>query len=199
MMMGIFLLPAYSNYWAVETRVNVIAGTLSRKRYKDLRGSIHLVDNSLKDEIKHDKLFKVRSLLEMVQANCLKVEPEVMSVDEQSIPAETRRSGIRQYNHKKPVKWGFKMSVRAGASGMMYDFFLYSSKGNVSAENCSSEGSVIRLVKHLPLHKHHTLCLDNWFTTIPLMIKLKALGVTAVGTIQLNRLQNCPLETDKGF
>ena len=50
MMMGIFRLPAYSNYWAVETRVNVIAATLSRKRYKDLCSSIDLVDNSLKDE-----------------------------------------------------------------------------------------------------------------------------------------------------
>ena len=50
MMMGIFRLPAYSNYWAVETRVNIIAATLSRKRYKDLSSSIDLVDNSLKDE-----------------------------------------------------------------------------------------------------------------------------------------------------
>ena len=38
MMMGIFRLPAYSNYWAVETRVNVIADTLLKKRYDDLRG-----------------------------------------------------------------------------------------------------------------------------------------------------------------
>ena len=112
------------NCWAVKTRVNVIADT-SRKRYKDLCGSIHLIDNSLKDENEHDKLFKVRSLLEMVQANCLKVEPEeVMSINEQIIPAKTRRSGIWQYNPKKPVKWGFKMFVRAGASEMMYDFFL---------------------------------------------------------------------------
>ena len=58
-MMGIFCLPAYSNYWAVETRVNVIADTLSRKRYKDLCGSTHLIDNSLKDKNEHDKLFKV--------------------------------------------------------------------------------------------------------------------------------------------
>ena len=72
--MGIFCIPAYSNHWAVKTRVYAIADTLSRKRYKDLRGSIHLVDNSLKDQNKHDKLLKVRPLLEMVQANCLKVE-----------------------------------------------------------------------------------------------------------------------------
>ena len=37
------------------------------------------------------------------------------------------------------------------------------------------------------------------FTTIPLIIKLKALGITTLGTIWLNRLQNCPLETDKNL
>ena len=96
MMMGIFRQPGYSNYWAVETRVNIIAATLSRKRYKDLCSSIDLVDNSLKDEKIMNKLFKVRPLLEMVQPNCLKVEPEeVMSIDEQIIPAKTRRSGIQ--------------------------------------------------------------------------------------------------------
>ena len=105
MIMGIFCLPAYSNYWAVETRLNVIADTLSRKIHKDLHGSIHLIGNSLKDESKHDKLLKVELFLEMVQANCLKVEPEeVMSINE----------------------------------------------GSVGAEKCSSEGSVMRLVKHLP-------------------------------------------------
>ena len=133
----------------------------------------------------------------MVQANCLKVEPEkVMSIDEQIIPANIRKSGIRQYNPKNPVKWGFKMFVRAGASGVMYDFFLYSRKGSVGAENCLLEESVMRSVKHLPQYKNYTLCFDNWFTTIYLLIKLKALGITTLGTMRLNRLQKCPFETD---
>ena len=53
--------------------------------------------------------------------------------------------------------------------------------------------------QYLPQHKNHTLYFDNWFPTIPLMIKLKALGITALGTNRSNRLQNCPLETDKDF
>ena len=66
------------------------------------------------------------------------MEPEeVMSINEQMTPAKTRRSGIRQYNPKMTVKWGFKKFIRADSSGMIYDFFLYS-----STENCSSERSV---------------------------------------------------------
>nr|XP_047129497.1 piggyBac transposable element-derived protein 3-like [Hydra vulgaris] len=46
----------------------------------------------------------------MVQDNCHKIEPEpVHYIDEQIIPAKTKHSGIRQYNLKKPHKWGFKM------------------------------------------------------------------------------------------
>ena len=100
--MGIFRIPAYSNYWAVKTRAYAIADTLSKKRYKDLRGSIHLVDNSLKDQNKHDKLLKVRPLLEIVQANCLKVERKKLSIDKQITPAKTRRMEYDSITPKSP-------------------------------------------------------------------------------------------------
>ena len=76
MMVGIVQMSAYSNYWTAETRVNIIADTMSRKRYKELRMSIHLVDNTLQDQNKQDKLFKLRPLLEIVRSNCLKAEQE---------------------------------------------------------------------------------------------------------------------------
>ena len=82
MMVGIVQMSAYTNYWAAETRVNIIADTMSRKRYKELRRSIHLVDNTLQDQNKQDKLFKIGPLLEIVLANCLKVEQQkVISKD----------------------------------------------------------------------------------------------------------------------
>ena len=40
----------------------------------------------------------------------------------------SRKSIIRQYNPKKPKKWGFKNLVRAGASGIMYNFYFYAGK-----------------------------------------------------------------------
>ena len=43
----------------------------------------------------------------MIRKNCTKTEPEVnQSIDEQMILAKTSHSGIRQYNPKKPKKWG---------------------------------------------------------------------------------------------
>ena len=73
--------------------------------------------------------FKIKPILEAVQKECVKVEPEVFhSVDEQIIPSKTRYTKVQQYNPEKPRKWGFKNLVRAGASGFLYDFFLYGGK-----------------------------------------------------------------------
>ncbi|CAF4773039.1 unnamed protein product [Pieris macdunnoughi] len=42
------------------------------------------------------------------------------------IPYKGRKAGNRkQYMKDKPSKWGFKNYVRAGVSGMIYDFILY--------------------------------------------------------------------------
>ena len=80
----------------------------------------------------------------MVWANCLKVQQgKVIPIDEQIVPSKTKRSGIRQCNPKEPVKWGFKMFVKVGTSGIVYNFFLHSGIGSVGTENCSSEGSVM--------------------------------------------------------
>ena len=72
-----------------------------------------------------------------MRANCNKIKSEANhSIDEQIIPAKTKKSGgVRQYNPKKPHKWGFKNLVRAG---IIYDFFLYS--GKIVRQNTTKSG-----------------------------------------------------------
>ena len=109
----------------------------------------------------------------VVRKQCLKVIPEEShSVDEQIIPAKTRYSNIRQYNPKKPVKWGFKNMVRAGSSGMMYDFYIYTGKGSSTdvpedakdLQKCAQ--AVAKVCLTLPTHANHKLFVNNWFTTL---------------------------------
>ena len=125
MKMGIIALPSYTHYWSNELRYPSLADIMPRKRFEKLRRYLHFVDNMVSDKNNPDKLFKVRCIVEAVAANCRKVRPEQNhSVDEQIIPSKTKYSKIRQYNPKKPVKWGFKNLVRAGSSGFMYDFYI---------------------------------------------------------------------------
>lgn len=46
-----------------------------------------------------------------------------MAVDEQIIPTKAR-SSLKQYNPKKPHKWGYKVFVLSG--GFSYNFDFYS-------------------------------------------------------------------------
>ena len=113
-------------YWSKEFKYDSIASTMTLKRYETLRRFLHASDSNDKSnpESPGDKLFKVRLLLDLVRNNCIKTEPEQHhSTDELIIPAKTKRSGgVKQYNPKKIYKWGFKNIVRAGRSGIIYDF-----------------------------------------------------------------------------
>ena len=75
---------------------------------------------------------------------------------------------------KKKRKWGFKNLVRAGASGFMYDFYLYSGKeGNEVTPYSYLQKSaqvVAKLCVELPRHVGHKVFFDNWFTALDLML-----------------------------
>ena len=121
MKMGFTAIPSYSHYLS-------IADIMPRKRFEKLQQYVHFVDNMGSDKNNPDKLFKVCCIVE-VAANCRKVPPEQNhSVDEQIIPSKTKYSQIRQYNLKKPVKWGFKNLVRPCSSGFIYHFYIYAGK-----------------------------------------------------------------------
>lgn len=150
------------------------------------------------------KLAKIQPVIDIFCEQCVKIKPEESpSVDEQIIPAKTKYSGIHQYNPQKPVKWGFKNLVRAGASGFMYDFYIYAGKDVTMDENPDfkhlqkSAQVVAQLCQHLPPNSSHQLFFDNWFTTMDLLIYLNNKGILACGTVCSNRLPGCSLQSNK--
>ena len=199
---GIVRMLRYEYYWSRELRYPAVADVMPLKRFEQLRRFLHVVDNDIFDEHSSNKLFKIQPLIDLVRKECIKVESEEFhSIDEQIIPCKTKRSKIRQYNPKKPHKWGFKNLVRAGASGLMYDFYLYAGKEEVldneftGLQKCAI--AVARLCKHLPNHKRHKVYFDNWFTTLLLLQFLKMKGIHAAGTIRMNRIKCCLLQANK--
>ena len=127
-LMGIIKLPSYRNYWPGARRYPAIADVMLKNRFETLSRYLHFVDNDPVHDV-CDKPFKIRLILTAVRNECLKVEPEEYhSIDEQIIPSKTKYTKIRQYNPKKPHKWGLKHLARAGASGFMYMFYLYGGK-----------------------------------------------------------------------
>nr|XP_039255146.1 piggyBac transposable element-derived protein 3-like [Styela clava] len=202
MLMTVVKMPSYRMYWAKATRSEPIALAMGRKRFDKLRNYIHMVDNTnlkQKGDPDYDPLFKVRPVLEKVRKNCLKIEPEEkQSVDEQMIPFKGR-IGMKQYIKNKPHKWGIKVFTRAGVSGLVYDFEIYTGKETVENSRGIGVGGeiVLRLVREMPRGLNYKCYFDNWFTSLELIAELKQMGILAVGTIGKNRLRNCKVKDDK--
>ena len=201
MLMSIVKMPRYKMYWSEATRHEPVSSTLTLKRYKKLREFLHVVDNAENDkpENKEDKYFKVKPLLEATRANCQKVEEEVnISTDEQIISAKTKKSGgVRQCNPKKPRKWGFKNLVKAGESGIIYDFFFYGGKNNTDGNSYSAESIVLKLSERILKNKGYRLFFDNWFSTFGLMLQLKSSGILTTATFRISHSKGYPLTSDK--
>ncbi|KAK2706147.1 hypothetical protein QYM36_016245 [Artemia franciscana] len=125
---GIVKMPSYRSYWSNETRYPVIADAMSRDRFEQIKKYLHFNDNLTqkpRGDPGHDKIHKVRPLIEMIRDNFMKIPPEEhQAVDEQIVPTK-QRILLKQYNPKKPHKWGYKFISRAGESGFVYDFEMY--------------------------------------------------------------------------
>ncbi|CAH1983894.1 unnamed protein product [Acanthoscelides obtectus] len=125
----------------------------------------------------HDKLFKIRPFLDSLQERLNKIPiEEHVAADEQIISTKAR-STIKQYNPKKPHKWGFKVIVLCGISGFNYSFDIFAgAQSNVVPVDAPDLGKssnvVLNLLHRVPKHVNHKIFFDNWFASIPLAVYL---------------------------
>ena len=86
--------------------------------------------------------------------------------------------------------------VRAGQSGMIYDFLCIVLSTVLVPKNLESVESVLRFTEQLPKDQNYRLFFDNWFSTFPLLINLYSMGILATATSRSNRIPGCPLMAD---
>ncbi|KAH8022946.1 hypothetical protein HPB51_006376 [Rhipicephalus microplus] len=202
MLMGVLKYPCVRMYWQAATRIPAIADAMGVKRFFKIRGALHITDaNAERDPNSLDKFLKVRPLLEAVRGRCLQLVPlEKNSIDEQMVPF-TGRIAAKQFVKGKPNPEGVKVFVRCSFDGLAHDFELYQGKGTgVSKEHShfGLGGSVVmRLVEQLPKAQNIKCYMDNYFTSVKLLLELKEIGILASGTIRGNHLAGCVLKTDK--
>ncbi|KAF3856671.1 hypothetical protein F7725_017394 [Dissostichus mawsoni] len=196
--MGLVQMSAVRMYWEKDTQYSPVSDVMSRNRFQYLLTSLHFVNNLKVSEMeKKDKLWKLRPWLDTFREKCLQVVPEEHnSVDEMMIPFKGKFSSI------KPHPWGFKMWVRTGISGMICDFDVY--QGSVDGIRAKSEfglsGDVVmKLASTLPECQNYKIYADNYFTCVPLVVKLLDRGIHYVGTARQVSLPNCNLEDEKSL
>lgn len=60
----------------------------------------------------------------------------------------------------------------------------------------STANVVVRLSQTVPNFVHHIIYFDNFYTSLPLLVYLRARGIYSLGTVRTNRITNCKLPTD---
>jgi len=94
MCMSVIKMPAYRMYWAQHTKYSMISDIMSRNQFTALRTHVHFNDNSNSlptTDISHDKLFKIRPFIDVIQHNFKLIEPEeYLAIDEIIIPFKGR-------------------------------------------------------------------------------------------------------------
>ena len=134
--MGIVKLPRLTMHWQQSYRfisVGGISDVMSRTRFQQIFPFLHLADSSQqisRGEPGHDKLYKVRKLLDILtrqfQANY--TPSENVTIDEAMIRFKGWL-GFKQYMKDKPTKWGIKVFTLSDAvNGYVYGFQIYTGK-----------------------------------------------------------------------
>ena len=86
------------------------------------------------------------------------------------------RSVLKQYDPKKPDKWGFKAFVLSESkSGYVLDWTLYAGKTENVAAADDDAGVTHRIVRSLMadhIGKGHELYIDSYYTGVPIAVEL---------------------------
>ncbi|KAI4487664.1 hypothetical protein M0802_011926 [Mischocyttarus mexicanus] len=109
---------------------------------------------------------------------------EIVCVDESLIPFRGRIV-FNQYIKQKRHKYGIKIFKLCATPGYTLAFKIYCEK-KTDIEKTTPTNVVLSLCKSI-FGKGHTICTDNWYTSIELARKLVAQNTHLVGTIRSNR------------
>lgn len=175
---------------------NWYRAAMSIKRFEFLIRCLRFDDKETRDKRRDaSKLAPVSDMWNIFLENCRKhYKPgSYLTIDEQLVPFRGR-CPFRMFMPKKPAKYGIKINMMVDCSTKyMIDALPYTGKATLPGNN-SAESVVDSLVSSVK-NTHRNITFDNWFTSIPLVIKLKDYGLTAVGTlkkIKKNYPQNLP-------
>ena len=187
--MGMVKLPSLRLYWSKDKLFcqNFPRTVMSRDRFEILMTMLHFADNEAVDA--SNRLAKIQFVIDELNKNFQKYydPPEVFCIDESLIPFRGRII-FRQYLKQKKHKYGIKIFKLCCNRGYTYKFHVYSGKA-LDKQNTTPSNIVISLLKNL-FHKGHTLCTDNWYTSVDLANKLIRKNTHLMGTLRTNRKGN---------
>ena len=109
-----------------------------------------------------------------------------MSIDKRMVKSKARTK-FRQYMKDEPAKWGFKYWVASDPSAYTYDFNLYLGAAQSDRSEHGLAYDVVTTLVATLHHQNYQLYCDNFYSSPALFSHLLTLGITATGTVRVNR------------
>ena len=194
---GYHQLPYKELYWntSEDCDTKLIRKSMSRNRFRLINKCLHMSNNeNLARDNKFAKVLPISNILRQKFRKYSKPEQNI-SVDEAMIRYYGRH-GCKQFVKGKPIRFGFKVWSCNNVDGYLLDFEFYQgATGGTGTRQEFGLGAsvVIDLVDRLPGRGYHVFC-DRFFTGLPMIQCLSEKGISVTGTIQKNRLRDCPLK-----
>jgi hypothetical protein len=192
-LMGIIHMPSIYDYWKKDDiyHYSPVASRISRDRFFELHRYLHFADNDVlapPGDPRYNKLGKIQPVLDRLREVFRSVycPSQNVIVDEAMIPFKGR-STLKQYMPMKPVKRGIKVWAMSDAvNGYMSEFEVYTGrKANAVEKNLGA--NVVKTLTKPYINTYRHIYIDNFFTSIGLLIDLLKCGLYACGTVRTNR------------
>jgi hypothetical protein len=202
-LMGVFHFPTIPDYFRKELDFTPITAFWTRDSFLAIYECLKLPELNEDD---YPRRFKIQWLFDMFNevSISLVAVPEHISVDD-CLMHNKSRNIMKQYDMKKPARWGFLMYKLADPeTGFTFFISLYPGKGLAVRVpglgdfliehhflNCVSDsgGSIVyRILEQCDLLGHrHKLYIDSHLNSVPLVEKLLEEDIYLCGTFAMNR------------
>lgn len=203
--MSVFRYPNIEDHWS-EFGFRHIPESMSKNRFEQIKKYLSFNDESnriKKGEIGYDPIFRIRKVATLLLERFDSIPKNArLSIDEQMCSTKMVHH-LRQFLPDKPHKWGVKLFVLCDSYGYSYRFEIYGGAKNddiimPDTPDIGATGNVvIRLTQTVPNFVNHIVYFDNFYTSLPLMVYLRARGIYSLGTVRANRIPNCKIPAEK--
>jgi hypothetical protein len=129
---GILLISGFNvisdreDYWSHGTDMHnpMISGAMSRQRFRIISRFLHF--SRATEENRHDKMWKLRPLMQKLIANFVKdFRPEQHLSYDESMVAYYGPHSCKQFLREKPVRYGYKVWCINTPNGYLLSFEVY--------------------------------------------------------------------------
>lgn len=198
--MGLVEKAEIEDYWATFwlTRTPGFGTVMSRNRFEIILSFFHFANNNdyvRRGEPGHDKLFKVRPIIEMIIPKFAAVYSPLkeLSLDEMTI-AFKGRSTLKMYSPNKPDKYGYRVyALSESSSGYVLGWSLHTGQYKDITSDISATHAVVRELAAPYTGKGHEVYMDSYYTSPTIANELADLETGLCGTVRSTRhgMPNC--------